>query len=74
MFTKLRNRFLIVNLLTISIMMLVAFAAIYIITYRNVQTDIDMDLRQVMESYEKSPGHNEMRMGAGLNDRGMGAA
>ncbi|MBM6996128.1 GHKL domain-containing protein [Paenibacillus sp. DXFW5] len=72
MFTKLRNRFLIVNLLTISIMMLVAFAAIYIITYRNVQTDIDMDLRQVMESYEKSPGHNEMRMGAGLNDRGMG--
>ncbi|MCH1641353.1 HAMP domain-containing histidine kinase [Paenibacillus timonensis] len=72
MFTKLRNRFLIVNLLTISIMMLVAFAGIYIITYRDVQTNIEMDLRKVMESYEKSPGHNEPRMGSGMADRGMG--
>ncbi|GJM80387.1 hypothetical protein HMSSN139_28830 [Paenibacillus sp. HMSSN-139] len=72
MFTKLRNRFLIVNLLTISIMMLVAFAGIYIITYRDVQTNIEMDLRKVMESYEKSPGHNEPRMGSGMADRGDG--
>lgn len=72
MFTKLRNRFLIVNLLTISIMMLVAFAGIYIITYRDVQTNIEMDLRKVMDSYEKSPGHNEPRMGNGMVDRGMG--
>lgn len=72
MFTKLRNRFLIVNLLTISIMMLVAFAGIYIITYRDVHTDIEMDLRKVMDSYEKSPGHNEPRMGGGVTDRGMG--
>ncbi|MBW4841090.1 MAG: HAMP domain-containing histidine kinase [Paenibacillaceae bacterium] len=71
MFTKLRNRFLIVNLLTISIMMLVAFAGIYIITYRDVQTNIEMDLRKVMDSYEKSPGHNEPRMGNGMPDRGM---
>ncbi|AOZ92995.1 sensor histidine kinase [Paenibacillus crassostreae] len=57
MFNKLRNRFLIVNLVTISIMMLVAFASIYVITYRDVQNDIDMDLRRISESYQKSPGY-----------------
>jgi two-component system sensor histidine kinase CiaH len=55
-FTKLRNRFLIVNLVTISVMMLVAFASIYMITYRDVQSDIDMDLHRIMDSNQKSPG------------------
>lgn len=53
MFNKLRNRFLIVNLVIISFMMLVAFASIYTITYQNVHSDIKMDLQRVSESYHK---------------------
>lgn len=56
MFTKLRNRFLIVNLVTISVMMLVAFSTIYVITYRNVQSDITMDLHRIADARMKSPG------------------
>ncbi|MFD1953205.1 sensor histidine kinase [Paenibacillus thailandensis] len=56
MFTKLRNRFLIVNLVIISIIMFVAFAAIYTITYRDVQNDIRMELGKVMDSYHKKGG------------------
>ncbi len=36
-------------------MMLVAFISIYVITYRNVQNDIQMDLHRITESYQKSP-------------------
>ncbi|MCX7922540.1 MAG: HAMP domain-containing histidine kinase [Clostridia bacterium] len=57
MFTKLRNRFLILNLITISVMMLIAFASIYLITYKNVRTDIDKELRKISESSHK-PGGN----------------
>ncbi|WP_150269898.1 sensor histidine kinase [Paenibacillus tepidiphilus] len=70
MFKQLRNRFLIVNLATTSIIMLVAFAAIYIINYIDVRSDIGMDLRRVVENYEK-PGFG----GGGGGDRqpgGMG--
>jgi two-component system sensor histidine kinase CiaH len=56
MFNKLRNRFLIVNLVTISVMMLIAFASIYIITYQNVQNDINMDLHRTAENQQKGPG------------------
>ena len=56
MFTKLRNRFLIVNLATISVMMLIAFGSIYTITYRDVQTDIVMDLHRITDSSQKPPG------------------
>ncbi|OMD07778.1 sensor histidine kinase [Paenibacillus odorifer] len=62
MFTKLRNRFLIVNLVTISVIMLVAFISIYVITYRDVQNDIQMDLHRIMENY-KSPGGDTGRLG-----------
>ncbi|WP_413374058.1 sensor histidine kinase [Paenibacillus taichungensis] len=51
MFKKLRNRFLIVNLVSISIMMLVAFATIYIITYQNVQRETNMELFKVSDFY-----------------------
>lgn len=51
MFTKLRNRFLILNLVIISIIMLVAFVSIYTITFRDVQRDIRMELTKVSESY-----------------------
>ena len=63
MFTKLRNRFLIVNLVTISVMMLVAFTTIYVINYLDVQKDINMDLHRIMENY-KSPGGDSGRLGA----------
>ncbi|MFX3634475.1 MAG: sensor histidine kinase [Candidatus Pristimantibacillus sp.] len=53
MFNKLRNRFLIVNLVIISFMMLIAFVTIYTITYQNVHSDIKMDLQRVSEVYHK---------------------
>lgn len=53
MFNKLRNRFLIVNMITISAMMLAAFAAIYTITYRNVCKDIENELHSVSKFYGK---------------------
>jgi len=54
MFTKLRNKFLILNLVIISFMMLLAFAAIYFITYNNVQGDISIDLHRTSEFYRNS--------------------
>lgn len=62
MFTKLRNRFLIVNLVTISVMMLAAFATIYLINYWNVHSDIDNDLQRIVEASQK-PGNGEHRGG-----------
>lgn len=65
MFTRLRNRFLLLNLVTISILMLVAFASIYTITYRNVQSDVKMDLQRIEDFYLKShSGPNRPRMGS----------
>ncbi|AWB43280.1 two-component sensor histidine kinase [Paenibacillus sp. CAA11] len=54
MFTKLRNRFLLMNMVIISIIMLVAFTAIYAITYQNVRNDMEMDLQQVKDLYGKA--------------------
>ncbi|MDR6552427.1 HAMP domain-containing sensor histidine kinase [Paenibacillus qinlingensis] len=56
MFSKLRNRFLIVNLVIISCIMLLSFATIYFITYQNVRTDIDMELHRVSEFFLKPDG------------------
>lgn len=70
MFKKLRNRFLIVNLVTISVMMLAAFAAIYIINYVDVQKDIRMELQRITEAFQK-PGIGEHRGGG--TDGGMDA-
>ncbi|MFX3648960.1 MAG: sensor histidine kinase [Paenibacillus sp.] len=69
MFKKLRNRFLIVNLVSISIMMLVAFATIYAITYQNVQRETNMELFKVSDFYH-SP-YNSSKMPHG-EDGGMG--
>jgi len=49
MFKQLRNRFLILNLVIISVLMLIAFGTIYIITYGNVQQDIDNELSRVSD-------------------------
>ncbi len=54
MFNKLRNRFLILNLVIFSFIMLLAFATIYTITYQNVRNDIKMELHRVSEFYLKS--------------------
>lgn len=56
MFNKLRRRFLIVNLVTISIIMLAAFTTIYTITYRDVQKNVRMDLNRSMDRYQRSFG------------------
>lgn len=54
MFKKLRNRFLLMNMVIISIIMIVAFLTIYIITYQNVHRDIQMKLQQVSDFYHKN--------------------
>ncbi|MCU6710520.1 HAMP domain-containing histidine kinase [Paenibacillus sp. J5C_2022] len=54
MFKKLKNRFLLLNMIMISVMMLVSFATVYAITYQNVQRDIDNELKRIQESYLKS--------------------
>nr|WP_154959572.1 HAMP domain-containing sensor histidine kinase [Paenibacillus xylanexedens] len=56
MFKKLRNRFLIVNLVSISIMMLVAFVTIYTITYQNVQRETNMELYKMSDFYHSPFG------------------
>lgn len=46
MFTKLRNKFLLLNMSIISSVMVAAFAAIYIISYSNMNSDIDKQFPQ----------------------------
>ncbi len=68
MFKKLRNKFLFLNLVTISVMMLLAFSSIYFITYQNVQTEINMELHRLSENNRKplkpsqqKPDYDEVR-------------
>jgi signal transduction histidine kinase len=49
MFRKLRNRFLQLIMITISVLMLISFSAIYMITYQNVHSDIEMELHRAAE-------------------------
>lgn len=51
MFRQLKNRFLLLNLVIISLTMLAAFVTIYAITYRDVQHDIGMELRKMADAY-----------------------
>lgn len=55
MFKKLRNMFLLLNLVSISAMMILSFASIYAITYTDIQGDIGMELRRASDAYRK-PG------------------
>lgn len=50
MFKQLRNKFLILNLVIISVVMIISFTAIYLITYNNVQRDINMDLNRISDT------------------------
>lgn len=54
MFKSLRNNFLILNLVTTSIMMLLAFMSIYIVTYNNTHYEIARELHKVSEINFKS--------------------
>lgn len=56
MFNKLRNRFMLLNLVTISVIMLVAFASIYTITYRDARSNINMDLHRISDAYQRPLG------------------
>jgi two-component system sensor histidine kinase CiaH len=53
MFKKLRNKFLILNLVIISVLMLFSFTAIYLITYSDVRSEIEMELRKLSDSTRK---------------------
>jgi two-component system sensor histidine kinase CiaH len=59
-FKKLRNKFLILNLVIISVMMLISFVSTYFITYENVRIDIDKKLNTISGHYQQldgNPGH-----------------
>lgn len=49
MFKELRKKFLMLNLVIITIMMLITFITIYLITYNNVRRDIDLELHKISE-------------------------
>ncbi|MEO3945856.1 HAMP domain-containing sensor histidine kinase [Gorillibacterium sp. CAU 1737] len=68
MFTKLRNRFLLLNLVSISVMMLVAFATIYTITYRDTHNTITRELQRLGEAYQKPPTEMNGGRRSGLNE------
>jgi two-component system, OmpR family, sensor histidine kinase CiaH len=54
MFKKLRNKFLILNLIIITLVMLASFTSIYLITYNYVHRDINMELRKISEPNSKT--------------------
>ena len=60
MFKRLRNKFLILNMVIISVMMLIAFTSIYFITYNNVYSDITLELGRISESNRKEKGNPPM--------------
>lgn len=60
MFKKLRNKFLVLNIVTIFIMMVFAFNFIYFITYKSVYSAVDMELRRVSDFENKfNQNHKE---------------
>lgn len=53
MFKQLRNRFLVLNLVIISIMMIISFTSIYLITYKNIRNEIDMEMNKLSDPNRK---------------------
>ena len=49
MFKKLRNKFLFLNLIIITVLMTLSFSSIFLITYRNIQNDIKQELLRASE-------------------------
>lgn len=52
MFKKLRNRLLLMNLSIISILMLISFSSIYLMTYNNIQGVIRQDLFRIADFHK----------------------
>ena len=48
MFKRLRNRFLAINMVILSVLFVGAFAVTYIFTYNNTQQDIHMRLEHIL--------------------------
>lgn len=65
MFKKLRIRFLIVNLVSISFMMIVAFITIYAITYQNVQRETNMELYKTSDFFHGPYNSNDSQRSRG---------
>ncbi|MBC8060356.1 MAG: HAMP domain-containing histidine kinase [Clostridiaceae bacterium] len=69
MFKQLRNRFLILNLIIISIMMIISFTSIYLITYNNVRKDINMEMNRLSE-FNRKPDNGQKGSKPGNNNQG----
>lgn len=53
MFKELRNKFLMLNLIIITVTMIIAFSTIYLITYNDVKRDIDLELHKISDMNKK---------------------
>lgn len=53
MFRELRNKFLMLNLIIITVTMIIAFSTIYLITYNDVKRDIDLELHKISDMNKK---------------------
>jgi len=60
-FKRLRNRFLVLNMVIISVMMLIAFTSIYLITYNNVHFGITKELDRISEPSRKLNDNPDMQ-------------
>lgn len=67
MFKKLRKRFLILNLIIISVMMMFSFASIYLVTYNNVYEDINAELHKTSDFFRK-PNRSSIQLQPKLDD------
>lgn len=64
MFKKLRNRFLLLNMVIISVLMLISFTSIYLITYNDVYSGIHMELIKASEARQR----NDKRLEPGFQE------
>lgn len=67
MFKQLRNKFLILNLVIISVMMIFAFSTIFLITYKDVYKNIDIELHKISD-FDKRPKENLKEFQAKINN------
>lgn len=69
MFKQLRNKFLILNLVIITVMMIGAFSSIYLVTYNYVYKDIEMELRRISE-FNRKPNDSMKELRPDSNNPG----
>jgi hypothetical protein len=56
MFEKLRTRLILMNLLIITILMVSGFSAIFLFTYKDIRSRIDMELHRIADFQEFGDG------------------